>query len=75
MGGMLAGRERRERERECYFDDRPFIHPEPSIYDPKYSYDSDTGEMSALGLVRYKSDLQKHDDRDVLYKTFSLTQH
>ena len=65
MGSRVAGR-------ECIDDRPPFIHPEPSIYDPKYSYDSDTGEMSALGLVRYKSDLTKHDDRDVLYKKDKL---
>jgi hypothetical protein len=50
----------------------PFVHPEPSIYDPKYSYDSETGDMSALGLVRYRSDLAKHDDREVLYKKDKL---
>ena len=30
------------------------------------------GEMSALGLVRYKSDLAKYDDRDILYKKDKL---
>ena len=53
--------------REC-IDNRPFILVEPDIYDPKYSYDDKTGDMSALGLVRYRSDLAKHDDRDVRYK-------
>ena len=57
--------------REC-IDNLPFILLEPNIYDPKYYFDDMSGEMSALGLVRYRSDLAKYDDRDILYKKDKL---
>ena len=57
--------------REC-IDNLPFILLEPNIYDPKYYFDDMSGEMPALGLVRYRSDLAKYDDRDILYKKDKL---
>ena len=57
--------------REC-IENKPFVNPEPNIYDNKYRYDVETGEMSDLGLVRYRSDLSKHEDREVLYQKDKL---
>jgi hypothetical protein len=57
--------------REC-IDNKTFVNPEPSIYDSKYKYDVATGDMSALGLVRYRSDLAKHDDKEILYQKDKL---
>ena len=57
--------------REC-IDNLPFALAEPNIYNPKYDLNAVTGDMSALGLVRYKSDLAKYDDRDLLYKKDKL---